>query len=316
MTRRFDATSTTDEVLAGVDLAGTTAVVTGATGGIGIETARALGSAGARVIVTGRSAGKCEAALSALAAEVPEATFDSVELELSSLESVRAAAAQIESRFDRLDLLVNNAGIMAVPFGRTADGHELQFGTNHLGHFLFTSLLTPLLLASVPARVVVLSSGGHVSSGVDLDDPDYRVRDYDKWQAYGQAKTANALHALELDRRYGQQGLHAWSVHPGVIGTDLSRHLTRDDMKALMARIPKGGGTARKSVAQGAATTVWAATSPELISHGGVYLEHCRVAAPRTDDLPGEGVADHACDPDAARRLWAWSEAAVGVNQP
>lgn len=310
----FDATSTTDEVLAGFDLSGATAVVTGATGGIGIETARALGAAGARVIVTARSAAKADTAVATLRAAVADGVFESVELELSSFESVRSAATDLLARIDHLDLLINNAGIMAAPLGRTTEDHEMQFGTNHLGHFLFTSLLTPALLAAAPARVVMLSSGGHVSSGIDFDDPDYRERPYDKWQAYGQSKTANALHAREFDRRYGDLGVHAWSVHPGVIGTDLSRHLTREDMKALLARIPKGGGSTRKTVEQGAATTVWAATAAELVDHGGAYLEHCRVAAPRTDELPGEGVADHACDPEAAQRLWTLSEQLVGLS--
>ena len=308
----FDEESTTDEVLEGHDLSGRTALVTGATGGIGIETARALASVGARVVVTGRTDEKRAAALATIRDQVPDADVVAVGLELASLADVRRAAGEVESEVDRLDLLIANAGIMATPFGRTADGHEQQFGTNHLGHFLLVSLLTPMLLDATPSRAVILTSGGHASSAVDFDDPDYERRPYDKWQAYGQAKTANALHALELDRRHGDAGLHAWSVHPGVIGTDLSRHLTRDDMTELLARIPKGGATKRKTVAQGAATTVWAATAPELVDHGGAYLEHCRVAVARSDDRPGEGVADHARDPAAAERLWELSERLVG----
>lgn len=301
-------TTTTADVLAGVDLSGATAVVTGATTGLGLETARALASAGARVIVTARSAEKGEAAVATLTEQVPGAAVEYGVLELGSLVSVRSFADELSGRIDALQLLVCNAGIMMVPFGQTEDGFELQFGTNHLGHFLLTARLMPLLLAGAPSRVVVLSSAGHNASGVDLDDPNYADRPYDKMDAYGQSKSANVLFAAELDRRFADRGVHAWSVHPGMVRTDLGRHFTRDDFAELGARA-KGAG--RKlppavGVEVGASTSVWAATAPELEAQGGAYLADCAVAT----------AADHATDPEIAARLWTLSERLVGEPFP
>jgi len=259
------------------------------------------------VVLAARSADKTQAALRTLREQVPGARLESLELDLASLASVRACAARFLATHDRLDLLINNAGVMASPLGRTADGFELQFGTNHLGHFLLTCLLAPALLAAAPARIVNLSSGGHVISDIHWDDPNFERHEYEKWTAYGQAKTANVLFTVELERRLGARGVHAYAVHPGMIMTDLGRHLTRDDVAALqsMAKSAPGGGglPGFKSIAAGAATSVWAATAPELAQHGGRYLADCA--------LSSESAA-WATDAAAAQRLWALSEQLVG----
>jgi NAD(P)-dependent dehydrogenase (short-subunit alcohol dehydrogenase family) len=248
-----------------------------------------------------------------------------VDLDLGSLAAIRAAAATVAGAVDRVDVLVNNAGVMATPFGRTADGFELQFGTNHLGHFLWTGLLLPLLAASGDARIVNVSSHGHRSSDIVWDDPNYRERPYDKWQAYGQSKTANILHALELDTRYGASGIHAFSVHPGLVATKLGRHLTREDLRDLMERVRQSAEAATGAPAErprpldpaiGAATTVWCATSPALQAHGGAYCEDVHVSAPMETAPAGEGYAPYARDPASAARLWRLSEELVGEVFP
>jgi NAD(P)-dependent dehydrogenase (short-subunit alcohol dehydrogenase family) len=266
MTLGFE--TTTDEVLAGVDLGGTLAVVTGASAGLGLETARALASAGAQVVLAVRDPARGDAALAMIREQVPTAEVQHGVLDLADLASVRTFGEWFSARFDRLDLLVNNAGVMATPFGRTVDGFELQLGTNHLGHFALTCALLPALLAGAPSRIVVLSSAGHLASDVIWDDPNYETRPYDKWEAYGQAKTANVLFALELDRRYGERGVHAFAVHPGMILTELGRHLSEQDIVDLAARAD-GALPPMKPVPAGAATSVWAATEPSLDAHGG-----------------------------------------------
>ncbi len=305
------AKRTTDEVLAGVDLTGRCAVVTGGSGGLGLETARALAAAGAEVVLAARDPRKTERALETIRAAVPGAQVSGAVLDLCSLVNTRAAAAGLESSYDHIDLLINNAGVMATPYGHTDDGFELQLGTNHLGHFLFTCLLAPALLAAPGARIINLSSGGHMISDVRWDDPNFERHPYDKWVAYGQSKTANVLFTVELERRLGGKGVHAYAVHPGMIVTDLGRHLTADDMAALqtMAKDAPGGGGLPpfKSVPEGAATTVWAATAAELASRGGTYLADCQVSTE---------YAPWAVDPDAARRLWSLSEDLVGERFP
>jgi NAD(P)-dependent dehydrogenase (short-subunit alcohol dehydrogenase family) len=302
--------TTTDEVLAGVDLSGRTAVVTGASSGLGRETARALASRGASVVLAVRDpGGKGAAAAAALHELVPDASFDVVELDLTSLDRVREAAKAVLADHERIDLLVNNAGVMAAPLGRTAEGHELQFGTNHLGHFLFTNLLLPAVTASAPARIVNLTSAGHQSSDIVWDDVDYERRPYDKWEAYGQAKTANILFTVELERRLAARGVHAYAVHPGMIVTELGRHLNRDDIKGLGERAKARGTTlpSYKTVEQGAATTVWCATAAELADVGGVYCEDCHVS---------DNHAPWALDGASATRLWELSERLVGEDFP
>jgi NAD(P)-dependent dehydrogenase (short-subunit alcohol dehydrogenase family) len=308
-----DETSTADQVLSGLDLAGQTALVTGASSGLGLESARSLAAAGVTVVLGVRDPAKGAAALDRLARQVPDGDFALGQLDLSSLDRVRKFAEWMLGRYDQLDMLINNAGVMASPFGHTADGFELQLGTNHLGHFLLTGLLAPILAAGEPARVVNVSSGGHWISAMHWDDPHYRSRPYEKWEAYGQAKTAVILFALELDRRISARGVRAFSVHPGAIHTELSRHLVRSDIESLNARSP-GGRLTLKPVDVGAATQVWAATGPELDGLGGLYLEDCHIAVPRPPSSATGGYAPWALDPAAARRLWDWSESEVGQS--
>ena len=308
MTYGFE--TTTDEVMDGVDLTGTIAVVTGASAGIGVETARALAAAGARVVLAARNAERTEAAAESILERVPDATLEVGSLDLTSLDNVRAFAAWYLERHDELQLLVNNAGVMYTPFERTAEGFEMQFGTNHLGHFLLTCLLVPALVAGAPSRVVNLSSGGHRGSDIVWDDVNYERREYEKFSAYGQSKTANILFSVELDRRLGDRGVHAYAVHPGMIATELGRHMSRDDFAQMAERAkaaPSGGLPPRKTVEQGAATSVWAATAPELDGQGGTYLADAEV----TDDH-----APWARDPESAKRLWALSEEMVGQQFP
>jgi NAD(P)-dependent dehydrogenase (short-subunit alcohol dehydrogenase family) len=317
------AETTTADVIKGIDLGGKTVLITGASTGLGLETALTLAGVGAQVIMAARPGAKLDAAVAAVKEKCPAAQIDGVALDLTDFDSIRACAAAVTSLTDKLDLLINNAGIMAVPFGRTPAGCELQFGTNHIGHFLLTNLLVPLLLKPGKARVVNLSSGGHKHSAVDFNDIHWRTREYSKWGAYGQAKTANALFTVALHKRLGGKGVSVFAVHPGAIPTELGRHLTEDDIKALMSSKSFGGekkesgGTSRgklifKTIPQGAATSVWAATSPELEGKGGLYLEDCGIA----EEVP-VGVAEHgyfawAVDPDAAEKLWQVSEEIVG----
>src|SRR3954447_26192841 len=298
--------TTTDEVLDGVDLRGKIAVVTGASTGLGLETARALASVGAQVVLAGRDATRIDAAATKILETEPDAMLEQGALDLASLDSVRAFAEWYGSSHDRLHLLINNAGVMYTPFEHTAEGFEMQFGTNHVGHFLLTCLLVPQLLADPPSRVVNLSSGGHRGSDIVWDDPNYEHRAYDKFAAYGQSKTANILFSVELEGRLGARGVHAYAVHPGMISTELGRHMTDDDFAALVARAkaaPSGGLPPRKTVEQGAATSVWAATAPDV--RGGTSRADCEVS---------EDHAPWALDPEAATRLWSLSEALVGQS--
>ena len=279
-------------------------MVTGATSGLGKETARALASAGAQVVLLGRDDAKGQA----VADEIEGATSYQ-HLDLADLDDIRRGADELLASIERLDVLVNNAGVMACPLARTANGFEMQFGTNHLGHFLLTARLFPLLMASVPSRIVNLSSQGHLIAGLDLDDPNYEQRDYDKWQAYGQAKTANVLFTRELERRFGGHDLHAYAVHPGMIRTELGRHLDRSDLADIGERTSKapsdGPSTSFKTVETGAATQVWAATAVDI--PGGAYLADVAVC---------DQTAAHARDDEAAARLWTLSEDLVGEAFP
>lgn len=299
----FGATSTTDDVMAGIDLSGKTVVVTGASAGLGVETTRALAAAGAHVVMAVRDKAKGEAAAEQVRAGAPGASLELGELDLASLDSIRTFAAWLADRQPRIDLLINNAGVMAPPLLRTTEGFELQMGTNHLGHFLLTNLLTPAITAAAPARVINLSSRGHMRSDIRWDDPHWRTTEYDKWEGYGQSKTANILFTVELDRRLRDRGVCAFALHPGVIMTELSRHLTRDDVSGLRSRSP-GGRLEFKTTEQGAATTVWGATSTDLEGKGGLYLDDCQIGEP----------APYALDPDSAARLWTRSEGEVGLS--
>ena len=303
--------TTTNDVLTGTDLTGQVVVITGASSGLGEETARAMSAAGADVVMAVRDLDKGQAAADRIRAAHPHARLELHQLDLTSLADVRSSAEQLVQTHGRVDRLINNAGVMAAPLSYTSDGFELQLGTNHLGHFLWTTRLMPAVLAGAPSRIVNLSSRGHFRGSVDFDDPHYRSRPYDKWAAYGQSKTANIWFTVELDRRFRGKGVRAYAVHPGVIMTELSRHLVPDDLHTLASRMP-AGALNPKSVEAGAATTVWAATAPELAAVGGVYCEDCEVAGPAVGETPTKGYAAHAMDAEAARRLWTWSEEQVG----
>ncbi len=307
----FGAATTAEEVLRGVYLMGKTVVVTGASGGIGRETARAFARHGATVVMAARDSEKTARAAGEIAAVTGNGSVETLTVDLASQSSIRRAAAEFLSRHSSLSILINNAGLMGAPQLRTEEGIELQFGVCHIGHFLLTCLLAPALVKDAPSRVINYTSGGHRFSPVHLEDINFEHRPYDKWQAYGQAKTAAALFSVELDRRLAPLGVRSFSVHPGLVyGTDLARHLTRDDLKALAGTIPKT--IKPKTVEQGAATGVWAAVSRELDGKGGLYLEDCGIA--ELNDAPqGEtGYRSWAVDPVRAAALWEKSEELVG----
>jgi NAD(P)-dependent dehydrogenase (short-subunit alcohol dehydrogenase family) len=318
MTRVFSSQSTTDQVLEGIDLTGKLALVTGASSGLGVETARALASKGARVVMAARDVPKIEQQAAAIRARHPAAQLEVMELHLDRPANVRSFAKAFLARHPRLNLLIGNAGVMACPLQRTPEGWEMQFATNHLGHFLLANLLAPALVAGAPARVISVSSAGHQFSPVVFDDIHFERRPYDKWQSYGQAKTANILFALEFDRRFASQGVRAFSNHPGGIRTELGRHLTPEDIQLLTERSQQRaskGVMVWKNVEQGASTQVWGATAPELDGKGGLYLEETQISG--TEPPPGSaGCAPYALDPEAAKRLWAVSEQLLGETFP
>ena len=306
----FGYRSTAAEVIEGIDLAGQTALVTGGYSGLGTETVRALAGAGAHVIVGAR---RPDAAASDLAGVPGRITI--LKLDLSDPASIDAFAAEVAGITNRLELLINNAAIMACPKALDSRGYESQFATNHLGHFQLTARLWPLLKAG-GARVVAVSSVGHQRGGPDLADINFEHREYDKWTAYGQAKSANALFALELDRLGQVSGVRAFSVHPGGIKTPLQRHLTMEEQIAMGWFDAEGNlSEVFKSPEQGAATSVWCAVSPLLDGLGGVYCEDCNVAALAGPDAPRySGAAPHIRDEALAQALWAKSEAMTGVT--
>ena len=306
---KFGAETTASEVADGIDLSGKVALVTGGSSGLGQETARVLAERGAHVILTVRNVPKGEAVGEGIRASTGNENVEVEELELGSLKDIRAFAPRFLARHPTLHIMVNNAGVMACPQAKTADGFELQFGSNHLGHFLATCLLVPALRKGAPCRVVSVSSRGHHLSPVVFDHIQFERRPYDKWLAYGQAKTANVLFAVGLDGRLGIRGVHANALHPGGILTELGRHLQTEDFEFLQKR---NRGMKYKSVEAGAATSVLAATAPELEGRGGLYLEDCQIAA--VNDEPGAlwGVKSYALDPQNAERLWEVSEKLVG----
>jgi NAD(P)-dependent dehydrogenase (short-subunit alcohol dehydrogenase family) len=309
----FDARSTAGEVIAGIDLAGSGAIVTGGYSGLGLEVVRALVSAGADVLVPAR---RPQTAREVLAADgLGDVSVD--ELDLGDLASVRAFAERFLASGRRLDILIDDAAVMAAPLTRVGPGWESQFAINHLGHFALANLLWPALVANGGARVVALSSTGHKRSGIRWDDPQFETG-YDKWEAYGQAKTADSLFAVELDARGRDHGVRAFAVHPGGIMTPLQRHLPREEMIAAGWMDEAGTINDRfKSPEQGAGTIVWAATSPELAGMGGVYCEDCDIASPTEVGSATEklsGVDAHAIDHAQAARLWELSAALTGVN--
>ena len=311
----FGAETTTDELLQGIDLSGRRVLITGASAGLGAETARALAAHGAEVVMAVRDLAKGQRAADAIRAAAPTVRMDLRELDLASLVSVRACADQLLAEGKPLHLLIANAGIMACPQGVTEDGFETQFGTNHLGHFVLVNRLLPLVIAGAPSRIVVLSSSGHRFADVDLDDPGFERTPYEPWVAYGRAKTSNALFAVALDARLRDRGVRACAVHPGGIRTELGRHLTPESMQQLMQRVSVARATF-KTVEQGAATTVWAAVVADADEIGGRYCEDCGVAVITTDPDAMSGVRPHALSADTAAALWSRSEELVGERFP
>jgi NAD(P)-dependent dehydrogenase (short-subunit alcohol dehydrogenase family) len=307
----FGPRSTATEVLDGIDLSGRMAIVTGGYSGLGLETVRALSGAGAEVVVPARRPGHAQEVL----AGVDRVEVD--ELDLGDLDSVHAFAQRVLDAGRGVDVLINNAAIMACPETRVGPGWEAQLATNHLGHFALTNLLWPPLASDGGARVVALSSTGHKLSPIRFDDLQFE-HGYDKWQAYGQAKTANSLFAVQLDALGQDAGVRAFAAHPGGIMTPLQRHLSREEMMASGWIDADGNVDGRfKTPEQGASTSTWAATSPRLEGMGGVYCENCDIAEPTAVGSPTartEGVDAHAIDKDDAARLWAVSAELTGVD--
>ncbi len=302
----YNPQTTAREALGGRDLTGSIALVTGGHAGIGLETTRTLSEAGATVIVGSRTVDTARAALAGLA-RVEVDTLD-----LANPASIDAFAAHVVASGRPLHMLINNAGIMATPLLRDPRGFESQLATNHIGHFQLTARLWPALRAAQGARVVALSSRGHARAGVDFEDPHFTRRDYDKWVAYGQSKTANILFALGLDKRGEAHGVRAFSVHPGAVMTDLVRFMTAEELQAVRAA---NAGDFYKTTQQGAATSVWCATSPQLAGLGGVYCENSDIAAPVPADSTGKsGVRPWATDPALAERLWTLTESWIDLR--
>jgi NAD(P)-dependent dehydrogenase (short-subunit alcohol dehydrogenase family) len=310
ITSPFGYRSSALEVVANIDLRGRHALVTGATSGLGVETARALAHAGATVYLPVRDLERGRAVVDQLTRDIPSARFVLGEMDLGSLTSVRTYAATVEQP---LDILVANAGIMATPAGRTVDGFELQLGTNTFGHFaLVTSLLSNLRRASDGSRVVMLSSIAHRIAGVDFDDPHFTIRPYDPWVSYGQSKSACSLLGVALTAHYATDGLLANAVHPGGIMTGLQKHMTDDDIRSRGWVDDQGvANPLFKTPAEGASTATWAATTPALAGVGGRYFEDCQEAKPWESSSPMTGVMPHALNPDAAQRLWELCQKAV-----
>jgi NAD(P)-dependent dehydrogenase (short-subunit alcohol dehydrogenase family) len=315
-TKTFGATSTTDEVLKGVSLSGKRVLVTGVSAGLGVETARALAAHGAELVGAARDLAKAKTATAGVRAGAANGSgFELIRLDLASLASVRACADALVDDGKPFDLVICNAGVMATPFGKTADGFETQFGTNHLGHFVLVNRIASLMKPG--SRLVNLSSAGHRYSDVDLDDPNFERTPYDPWAAYGRSKTANILFAVEFDRRHKGEGIRATAVHPGGINTELSRHIGEEGIKQLVERINAATRAAGepdfkyKTVPQGAATTVWAGAVAAADQVGGRYCEDCRVAEIEPNPAKRAGVKPYALNPETAKALWAKSEEMV-----
>jgi NAD(P)-dependent dehydrogenase (short-subunit alcohol dehydrogenase family) len=326
MATTFGATSTTDEVLSGINLKGKRILVTGVSAGIGVETARSLAAHGAHIIGAARDLKKAQAATEQVRKDAGAngGSLELIELDLGNLKSVRAAADKLIAKGEPLDIIIANAGVMATPFGKTADGFETQFGTNHLGHFVFVNRIAPLLRSG--GRLVNLSSSGHRYSDVNLADPGFKSTPYDPFVAYGRSKTANILFAVEFDKRHRARGIRATAVHPGVIKTELARHVDPARLENLIKQInetlkSEGKGPFQwKSREQGAATSVWAAVKADADEVGGKYCENCHVAKPMVENANiasvSEGVRAYALDPANAEALWKKSEELVGETFP
>lgn len=322
MAEKFGATSTTDDVLSGIDLRGKRILVTGVSAGLGVETARSLAARGANVVGAARDLDKAARAVAAARRDAAkgEGSIDLVSLDLASLQSVRACADTLLDEGKPFDVIIANAGVMATPFGKTADGFETQFGTNHIGHFVLVNRLATLVRSG--GRVVALASSGHRFANVDLDDPNFERTPYDPFIAYGRAKTANILFAVAFDQRHRARGVRAAAVHPGGIQTELARHMDEGQMAGLLDTINRqlaSEGKAPfqfKTVPQGAATSVWAAVVASAEEVGGRYCENCHVSEVVADDVVitpvSEGVRQYALDTANAEALWRKTEEMVG----
>lgn len=319
MTTPFGATSTTDEVLDGVTLTGKRVLVTGVSAGLGVETARALAAHGATVIGAARDLDKAKRATEPVRKDAAHGgSLELIELDLASLKSVRACADALNAHAKPFDVVICNAGVMATPKGRTADGFETQFGTNHLGHFVLVNRIAKLIKTG--GRLVNLSSAGHRFADVDLDDPNFARTPYAEFVAYGRSKTANVLFAVEFDRRHKARGVRATAVHPGGIQTELGRYMTPETTAAMIKSIEEASkaagasapGFSWKTIPQGAATSVWAGFVAPAEEIGRKYCEDCHVA--ERNDNPGSrgGIRAYALDPARAKALWAKSEEMVG----
>src|SRR6202142_1820301 len=322
--RVFGATSTTEDVLAGIDLQGKRILVTGVSAGLGVETARSLAAHGAQVVGAARNLKKAKAATALVRKEgaAKGGSLELVELDLANLKSVRACADHLLERGELFDVVIANAGVMASPFGRTADGFETQFGTNHLGHFVLVSRIASLIRAG--GRLINLSSAGHRFSNVDLEDPNLERTPYDPFVAYGRSKTANILFAVAFDNRHRVRGVRAAAVHPGGVQTELDRHLDPSHVRKMIEQTNQHQTAERKApfqlktIPQGAATSVWAAVVAPADEIGGHYCENCHVGNIVPDDVPitavSEGVRSYAVDQTNAEALWKKSEEMVGQS--
>jgi NAD(P)-dependent dehydrogenase (short-subunit alcohol dehydrogenase family) len=324
MANVFGATSTTEDVSSGVNLQGKRILVTGVSAGIGVETARSLAAHGAQVVGAARDLAKAEAATAEVQrdARANGGSFELVALDLASLASARACADQLLAKGEPFDVVIANAGVMATPFGHTADGFETQFGTNHLGHFVFVNRIAPLIRAG--GRLINLSSSGHRFSNVDLDDPNFERTPYAPFVAYGRSKTANILFAVAFDKRHRERSVRAAAVHPGGIQTELARHMEPGQLQGIVDQInqqlaAEGKGPFQfKTIPQGAATSVWAGVVAAADEIGGQYCENCHVGRIVADDVnisrTSEGVRAYALDPKNAEALGQKSEELVGES--
>jgi NAD(P)-dependent dehydrogenase (short-subunit alcohol dehydrogenase family) len=317
MATQFGATSTTDEVLAGADLSGKRVLVTGVSAGLGVETARTLAAHGATVVGAARDLDKAKGATEQVRKDAARGgSLELIELDLASLKSVRAAADRLVAQKKPFDVVICNAGVMATPQGKTQDGFETQFGTNHLGHFVLVNRIRSLF--GKGSRLVNLSSAGHRFADVNLDDPNFERTPYEPFAAYGRSKTANILFAVEFDRRHKGEGVRAAAVHPGGIQTELGRHMTPELIQQMIKSIEEANKAAKlpafewKTIPQGAATSVWAGFAAPADLVGGQYCEDCHVAEIIDNPAARGGVRPYALDAGHAKALWAKSEELVG----
>ena len=324
MANKFGATSTTEDVLSGVNLKGKRILVTGVSAGLGVETARSLAAHGAHVVGAARDVTKAEASTAQVRkdATAQGGSFELVTLDLASLKSVRACATELIAKGEPFDLVIANAGVMATPLGHTVDGFETQFGTNHLGHFVLINRIASLMRAG--SRLINLASSGHRFANVDLQDPNFEHTPYEPFIGYGRSKTANILFAVAFDQRHRRRGVRAAAVHPGGIQTELGRHMGREQLEAMVDQINKqeaaqGKGPFQwKTIPQGAATSVWAGVVAPADEIGGRYCENCHVGNIVADDVAispiSEGIRGYALDPGTAQALWQKSEEMVGES--